>query len=449
MDNPSDDDCITVRVSYTPGSRDKLASVFIKREGRDPTLRDLQLEEQRLTKVREEELELIKGRLLKMIGVEPYNERIGNTLGAGMENPKHNSDLADDHRWNQNPSWPTSSRVPTSRSNPVDLTKSSSPVTNTSTKKQETNLRRTNAGAARSSPLLSTQPNSLGIVSQPKQGSVLQQTSTQPIGLLSKAHMQTNPTAQMSEPSRRKVKAVAREPAKPKSSAKDVGPRPTTEAAAKVVTKASSRSLTKQHAERSLKDFNDYYTTARTVQPKSSPPPGSTRRGFGQYLSATESSKNASTTGKPQDLAQPSFAKEDSFAAVLFDKDEPRDTMSRSSQPLPSGAAVIIGKPVFKRPQPKSSPASSRPLASTTITQQALENHVPTVSSSQCKPFDSLSVLWALLTRTVSEHFDDYIKEKLGRDVDDRYHRIIKLAMFHASRWTVGFPSHYSEEDQD
>lgn len=246
----------------------------------------------------------------------------------------------------------------------------------------------------RSSPLLSTQPSFLSIIGKPNQGSVLKQTSTQPTGLLSKAHLQTNPIAQMSEPSRRKVTAVAKKSATPQSSAKDVRPRPTTDAAANAVTKASSRPLTKQHTEKLLEDSNDDYITTRTVQSKSSPPPGSTRRRFGQYLSATESSKNASTTGKPQDLAQPSFAKEDSFAAVLFDKDEPRDTMSRSSQPLPSGTPIIIGKPVFKRPQPKSSPASSRPLASATIPQQTLHDHVPTVSSGQCEPLD----LFLLLT---------------------------------------------------
>lgn len=273
----------------------------------------------------------------------------------------------------------------------MDLTRSVQSATNPLAKSQKTDLRQTNAGAVISSSLLSTQPSSLSIVSQPKQGSVLEQKSLQPIVFLSKADLQTNSIMQMSEPGRRKVKAVAEKSAMPKSTTTDVEPRPTTEAAAKTATKASSRPLTKQHAERTSNDLTKDYTTACTVQSKSSPPPGSTRRGFGQYSSTTEGPKNASTTGKPQHLTQPSFAKEDSFAAVLFDKDEPRDTMSRSSQPLPSGTPIIIGKPVFKRPQPKSSPASSRPLASATITQQALDNHVPTVPSSQCKPFDPLS----------------------------------------------------------
>lgn len=324
-----------------------------------------------------------------------------NKFYEQLQNPEHDFDYSLYYHWRQNIAWPTTTKrlPPTSRSSPVDLTRSIRTATNTPTKNQKTDLRQTNAGAVRSLPLLSTQPSSLGIVNQPKQGSGLEQTSSQPTVLLSKAHLQTNSIAQMSEPSRRKVKAVAKEPAISKSSVKDVGPRPATGAAAKTAVKASSRLLTKQYDEGSFDDLTDNYITARTVHSNSSPSPGSTRRGFGQYLSATESSKNASTTGKPQDLAQPSFAKEDPFAAVLFDKDEPRDTMSSSSQLLPSGTPTITGKPVFKRPQPKSSPASSRPLASATITPQALDNHAPTVSSSQCKPFDTLFLLLRLLIR--------------------------------------------------
>jgi len=43
MDNSSDDDCITVKVvdESSAGWERGLVSVFIKREGRDPTLRDL------------------------------------------------------------------------------------------------------------------------------------------------------------------------------------------------------------------------------------------------------------------------------------------------------------------------------------------------------------------------------------------------------------------------
>jgi hypothetical protein len=377
MSDPSKDDCITVRVIYTPGFMDRVASVFIKREGRDPTGQEVRDELRRQRAAENPVYAELEKRLLEEVGMEPDVEDVSTTLETQQRDPKHNSDCTARH---QDLAWPTTKKSlhPTSRSNPVDLTRSVQSGTDLLTKSQKTGLRQTNVGAARFCPQFTTQTTFLSTISQAEHRSDLERTSTQPTEILPKIQLHTNFTSQMSEPDRRKVKAVARKPAISKSSDGDVGPRPTTEAAAKAVTKASSRSLTKQHAGKFLEDSNDDYIT---------------RRRFGQYLSATESSKHASTTGKPQDLAQSSFAKEDSFAAVLFDKDEPRDTTSRSSQPLPSCTPTIIGKPVFMRPQPKSPPTSSRPLASATITHQALDDHVPTVSSSQCKPFDLFFLL--------------------------------------------------------
>lgn len=278
------DDCITVCLRYTSGDWDKLTSIFIKREGHDPTEEDLKREQDRMCAARNEGFELMAKRLLEETGTEPDFGHVHYAFYEQLKDPKHISDYTPYYRWDQDPAWPTTKKYPppTSKSNPVDLTGSISSATNTSTKKQELDLRQTNTGSVRSSPPRSTQPPSLSTTNQPEQDFVPNQTQSDPTEALPNVHLETNFTASMSEPGRSKVKAVARRSTMPTSSTKDARSRLTAETAAKTSTKVSSQPLAKQHTNEISEDLTNDFGT------KSSPPSASTRRQSGRTSSTGE-----------------------------------------------------------------------------------------------------------------------------------------------------------------
>lgn len=365
------DDCITVRLRYTPGGRDKLTSVFIKREGRDPTEAEVKKEEDRMHAALDECIELTRKRLLEETGMTPEFGDVYKALIEQMEDPKHHSDYTPYHRWNQGPVWPTTRKylLPTSKFDPVDLTESSL-VTITSTKKHRTNLRQTNAGALRSSPPLSKHLRSLSIVSQPKPESVPEQTPTQPTELSPKVRPQTDPTT-MPGAGRRKVKAVPKGTATSTPTPRDVELRPTTEAVAKsttnTTTETSSQPVTKQHAEKIT-------IAGRAMHSKSSPPPASTRIEYNRPLFVRTKPKTAPTTDKPR-ISGPTFVRKQPDASLLTDEHEQLDSTPK-----------VNDKSLFKTPQPHPGSASSQQPARAPISEQASNDGVTTVSASQCKP---------------------------------------------------------------
>lgn len=372
MDSSSDDACITVRLVYRgSGWRDGLASVFINREGRDPTLAELQLEHDKARAAERREFDMTEQRLLWETGTAPNEFEIRDALHLQLEDPKFNSEETVYHRWDQNPSYPANSKLPTSRSNPIDLTKSDQSATKTSTKNPKTDLRQTNAVAVKSpAPLYS-----FNILSQTKPESVPKRTLPELAELSSQDRPQTNPT-QMSETGRPKVKAVTKTSALLTSSAEDLESRSTAKAAAKIATesmaKASSQPLRKKHTA----------DTRRIVQSKSSPPPASTSTKSSQTFSARETPRCASD--KPQISFRPWFRKQ-LKATQSSDEDEQLGGIPESTQALPLSTSIVNDKPLFKVSQPQSDPASSQKPAPALIGEQALVCDVPTTSASLCK----------------------------------------------------------------
>jgi hypothetical protein len=399
MADLSDGDCITVKVTgQFHGWEAGIASVFIKREGRYPTLEDLEKEANRARAAKKHGHELIRKLLLEETGINPDFRSIFNAFETQLEDPKYTSDYTPYHRWHQNPSWPAKSRDHTSKDNPVDLTRPVQFTTDMAKRRQNTDLRQTNAVSVRSSPPISTQPSFLSTVSQTKQKSTVERPQFQPEEDFSKTHLQSTSIRDMMAPDRGKIKAVAKRSAISTSSAKDVVSKPMAEAA----TKAPSRSLTRQHAARSSEDLTNTSDTEKPVQSKSSPPPVSTRTMSGQSMPPKRGLKDASTPEKRRIPVRPSFVRQHSNASPLFDKHELPDNMSKSTQPLPSGPQ-IKGKSLFKEFQEKSSPTLSQPPtlsrqpAATPTTQQTLDKSTPRVSSSQREPCH-LFFLAALLT---------------------------------------------------
>jgi hypothetical protein len=279
MADLSDEECITVKVNgQFHGWEAGIASVFIKREGRDPTLEDLEKEANRARAAKKHGHELIRKLLLEESGINPDFRSIFNAFETQLENPEHISDYTPYHRWHQNPSWPIRSKEHTSKDNPVDLTGPGQSTTDMAKRRQNTDLRQTNAVPVRSSPPPSTQPSSLSTVSHSKQDSTVEQTQFQPTEDLSKTHLQSTSITEIMALGRGKTKAVAKRSAISTSSAKGAASRLMTEAAvaAKTTTKASSQSLTRQHAARSSEDLTNTSDTEQPVQSKSSPPPVST-----------------------------------------------------------------------------------------------------------------------------------------------------------------------------
>ncbi|KEQ70476.1 hypothetical protein M436DRAFT_66384 [Aureobasidium namibiae CBS 147.97] len=379
--------------------RDGLASVFINREGRDPTLAEIQLEYDKAWVAERREFDMTAYRLLKETGIEPNKYEILDALELQMKNPEYNSEYAVYHRWDQNPSYPANSKLPTSRSNPIDLTNSDQSATNTATKKHETDLRQTNAGAVRSFAPHST----LNLSSLPKQESIFEHIPLQPIDPSSEIHPETSFSTQMLEVGRRKIKAVPKGTATSTPNSRDAGP--TTEAAARNTTnttvEASSQPLTKKHTEK-------ISNAGRAMQSKSSPPPASTRIEYDRPLFVKAKPRFASSTDRSH-ISGPIFVRKQPNGFVLVDDHEQLDSTPEFNDKSP-----------FRALQPHPGSASSQQPARAPISSQASNDGVTTVLASQ-----------------YSEHFDDYIKEKLGQGVDGRTHRIFKLAMLHASRWTL------------
>jgi hypothetical protein len=169
MNEPFNDDCITVRVVDVCRTRlDGITSVFIKREGRDPTLQDLKDEAAAYDK----EHDTIERHLLAGTGIQPSFGDRWDEVERQLDNFENNSDSTPYRCWDQNPVCPTNSKVPTSRTNPVDLTNSDQWATNRSIEKQRTDLRQTNAESVRSSPSISTRTSCLNINTPAKQGPV-------------------------------------------------------------------------------------------------------------------------------------------------------------------------------------------------------------------------------------------------------------------------------------
>lgn len=324
-----------------------------------------------------EGIELMRKRLLEETGLDPDFGHVRRAFFEQMKDPEYNSDYTLYRRWYKDPAWPTTRRYPppSSKIDPVDLTRSSPVTTNTPTKKHKTDLRQTNTEAPRSSPPLSTHLGFLSIVGQSKQGSVLQATSTRPIELTSDVHPQTNFATQMSEASRRKIKAVTKKPATSTASSKDVGRRPTTEDAAKTATETttitSSQLLRRKHTA----------DTRRVVHSKSSPPPASTGRISGT-LSTRKSLEDASSTDIPRSLARP-FVGKQLNTSLSTDKSEQLENILGATQTLPLSPSIISDKPFVKASQAQPDIALSQQAAPTSTRKQALRGG--TVSASQCK----------------------------------------------------------------
>jgi hypothetical protein len=392
MANLTNEDCITVKVAgQFHGWEAGIASVFIKREGRDPTLEDLEKEANRARAAKKHGHELIRKLLLEETGINPDFRSIFNAFETQLENPKYTSDYTPYHRWHQNSSWPIRSREPTSKDNPVDLTRPVQSTTDMAKRRENTDLRQTNAVSVRSSPPLSTQPSFLRAVSQAQQNNTVEPTQSQPKEDLSKTHLQSTSITDMMETGRGKTKAVAKRSAVSTSSAKDAVSKPMAEAA----TTAPSRPLTRQHAARSSEDLTNISDTEQPVQSESSPPLLSTKTMSGQSVPARKVLKDATTPEKRRIPVQPSFVRQHPNASPLFDKQELPDDMPKSTQYLPSGPP-IKGKSLFKEFQAKSSPTLSQPPAAAAITRQILDKGTPRVLSSQREPC-SLSCLARLL----------------------------------------------------
>lgn len=308
-----------------------------------------------------------------------------------LDNPEYHSEFTPYRRGNQNPLWPASSQVPTSRNNPIDLTRSSQLATNASTEKQRKDLRQTNAESVRSSPSISTRTSSLSINTPAQQGPVSERAQSHPGEFLSKADQQSELTTQMSELRRSKIKAVAKKSTVSASSTRDVGPNPMLTVAAKTGTRTSPQPPTDQHAERPFEGSTNDSEAGNTLQSKNIPPPAKLRKVFDQSFPAKGSPQSASTTDKCQISTQPSFVKQQKNTSLLFDNYESPDKMARSAQSSPSDFSTVIGKPVFKRVRPQPSPDSGKlsvqqpaqQPAAAPNTQQTLNNDPSKVSSSQ------------------------------------------------------------------
>jgi hypothetical protein len=405
MNEPSNDDCIAIRViDKSHGKLDGITSVFIKREGRDPTLQDLIREAERARRAEREEFEILGDYLHAENDIQPLMIEVFEELQRQQQNPEFDCEFTLYRHWDEDPVWPTNSKVPTSRTNPVDLTRSDQSATNALTTKQRTDLRQTNAESVRSSPSISTRTSCLNINTPAKQGPVSERAQSHPGVFLSEADRQSDLTTQMSDPRLSKIKAVAKRPATSMPNTGDVSTRPIAEATAKIATKGSSQPPTDQHAESPLERFANNVDGRRALQSKGSPPPAKFRKVFDQSSSAEGSPQTVSSTDKRQIPAQPSFVKQHKNTSLLFDNYESPDKMARSAQSLLSGTP-IIGKPVFKRAGPQPSPApgklsvqqpvqqpAKQPAAAPT-TQQNVHSGTPEVSSSQCKS-TQVSFLW-------------------------------------------------------
>lgn len=92
MGNSSNDDYITLRVQYPYRWCDKFTSVFIKREGRDPTEIDWSREMERMRAAYEEDVELARKRLLEESGIEPDPGDVYKAFTTRLNDPEHNSE---------------------------------------------------------------------------------------------------------------------------------------------------------------------------------------------------------------------------------------------------------------------------------------------------------------------------------------------------------------------
>jgi hypothetical protein len=390
MDKASNDACITIKVvDGCQGWLAGVASVFIKREDRDPTLSELDQEANKARDAHTKEHDMLRSHFREEADIKLNYEEYWTAVHSLLNDPEYNSDWTPYYRWHQNPSWPAKSKEPTSKDNPMDLTRPIQSATDMTKKKEKTDLRQTNAVSVRSSPPLSTQPSFLSTVSQAKQESTVERTQFQPKENLSKTdiHLQSTSITEMSEQDRDKTKAVAKRSAVLTSSAKDAVSNPMTEAAAKTANKASSQPPTRQSSARAFKDLMNDSGTDQAVQSKSSPPPvSSTTTMSGQSVPSKRGLKDATTPEKRRIPVRPSFVRQHSNASSLsFDKHELPDNMPKSTQPLPSGP-LTKGKALFKEFQAKSSPTLSQQPAAAPTTQQTLDNDPPRVLSSQREP---------------------------------------------------------------
>jgi hypothetical protein len=389
MDKASNDACITIKVvDGCQGWLAGVASVFIKREDRDPTLSELDQEANKARDAHTKEHDMLRSHFREEADIKLNYEEYWTAVHSLLNDLEYNSDWTPYYRWHQNPSWPAKSKEPTSKGNPVDLTRPIQSATDMTKRKEKIDLRQTNAVSVRSSPPLSTQPSFLSTVSQAQQESTVERTQFQPKESLSKTdtHLQSTSITGMSEQGRGKTKAVAKRSAVSTSNAKDAVSKPMTEAAVETANKASSQPPTRQNSARAFKDLMNASGTDRAVQSKSSPPPASTTTMSNQSVHSKRGLKDARTPEKRRIPVRPSFVRQDSNASSMsFDKHELPDNMPKSTQPLPSGPSNK-GKSLFKEFQAKSSPTLSQQPAAAPTNQQTLDNDPPRVPSSQREP---------------------------------------------------------------
>jgi hypothetical protein len=124
MDKASNDACITIKVvDGCQGWLAGVASVFIKREDRDPTLSELDQEANKARDAHTKEHDMLRSHFREEADIKFNYEEYWTAVHSLLNDPEYNSDWTPYYRWHQNPSWPAKSKEPTSKDNPVDLTR--------------------------------------------------------------------------------------------------------------------------------------------------------------------------------------------------------------------------------------------------------------------------------------------------------------------------------------
>ncbi|KAH0370241.1 hypothetical protein KCU65_g2682, partial [Aureobasidium melanogenum] len=402
----------TIKLRFESPYPTKLfASVFIKREGRDPTEEDLAREEDRCRAARDKELETVTQRLRQDSGIEPGFQEVTTVVYAQLRDPEYNSDYTPYLRWEPDysleyPWWIEMRKAYSDRSNPLDLTRSFGQSTpNTRTKGHSANPRQTNAGGVRSSPSISTRPRSLSTVSQPKQRSSHQ-----------RAHSQSSQSSQAS--SARLLSDTTTKMARLRA-----------KTTANITNKGPPQPPTGKPVERIFEDLtNDSDSGSESpVQLKNSQPPKSMEKLPKQPFFARTRSDGSSSINKRQPSVRSPSVRQGSMPSLLDSEDELSDThVSGYRSPLRSSTSK--NKPATETSRPLPPPTSTQKPASTQIKEQ--------VSDDDVYPRD--------LSAQLSTQIHGYIEEAVG-GVDDRVHRIFKDIALKASLWILeNMPPHAS-----
>lgn len=345
MGDSVNDDCITLRLVYPDPYPGKYEAVFIKREGRDPTQEDLVREEASYYAAVAKEYELMTKRLIQETGIRPEYRDVRRAISTQMQDPEYNSDYAPYYRWESDysnifPWWIEMREKYSSRSNPLDLTRSDPLTPNKSTKRQNTDLRQTNAGHVRSSPPVSIRPRSLSITGQPKQGPSHQRTQSQSTQSSPRARLQSDINTKMA-----KLRAKT---------------------ATNITNKVSPQAPAGKPLKRIFEDLTNDSGPEPPVQPKSIQPPTSMPKLPKQPIFARTVPDASPTGNKRQFSARPSFVRHDSMPSLLDSEDELNDVHTSNTRSPPRSS--INDKPTTKASQALPSPTSTQDPPTTQAT---------------------------------------------------------------------------------